>query len=93
MGALIMAAAAVLAFAAGLAEWPWYLIAIGAIAWSAGFFLYSPETLGAVRAHGHVALIMSGVVTSYVLVSGALFWMGRVLSGRPVKRRRTQGLT
>jgi len=24
---------------------------------------------------------MSGVVTSYVLVSGALFWMGRLLSG------------
>jgi hypothetical protein len=24
---------------------------------------------------------MSGVVTSYVLVSGALFWIGRVLSG------------
>ena len=81
MGALIMAAAAILAFTAGIVQWPWYLIVIGALAWSGGFFMYSPATFGAVRAHGHVALIMSGVVTSYVLVSGALFWMGRLLSG------------
>ena len=81
MGALIMAMSAKLAFAAGIAQWPWYLAVIGALAWTGGFFVYRPSTFGTLRAHGHVAVIMSGVIASYAMVSGALFWAGRLLSG------------
>lgn len=80
MGGLVMLTGAALAFVAGAAYWPWYVLLGGAALWVGGYAMYKPHVIARENEKGGLATMLGSMFVMLAVACAVLFGLGRLVA-------------